>query len=468
MGAYHHREPASSAAGLLPMTASNTMRPAGPRGLPVLGLTIAIRRDALGTLSRVASQYGDIVSLPIAFADRIFLNRPDYIEQVLVIQQGKFHKSELTKRLVEGLLGQGLLISEGDFWRRQRRLAQPAFHRNRINDYAATMVESTERHIRAWREGETRDLAREMMALTLEVAVRTLFGTTLPAEAERVGHSMTFLMRYQLSRQRSPLRIPEAWPTPRNNRARRERGYLDSLVYQIIEERQAQKSTNGRQDLLSLLMSALDEDGTQMTPKQLRDETMTLFIAGHETTAQMLAWTWYLLSENPAAEERLQQELKDVLHGRPPEPADFARLPYLYALMHEALRLYPPAYIIARTAVESCQIAGYDFPSGVTMLMSPWVMHRDGRYYDDPFRFRPERWLEGLAGRLPAGAYFPFGDGPRRCIGQGFAMLEAAIVIGMLAQRFRFRLVAGHPVAPEPLVTLRPRHGIRMTLRARA
>jgi cytochrome P450 len=182
----------------------------------------------------------------------------------------------------------------------------------------------------------------------------------------------------------------------------------------------------------------------------------------------MLAWTWYLLGENPAVEARLHEELQNVLNGRSPEPADFPKLPFLYAVMHEVLRLYPPAYITARTSIEPCQIGGYDFPAGTTILMSQWVMHRDPRYYDDPDAFCPGRWLEGLADRLPGGAYFPFGGGPRRCIGQGFAMLEAATVIATLAQRFRFRLVPGHPVVPEPLITLRPRHGIKMTLHARA
>jgi cytochrome P450 len=436
--------------------------------LPLLGLTLAIRKDALGTLRGVARKYGDIVRLPVAFQDRIFLNHPDFIEQILVIQQAKFHKSELTKRIVGGLLGQGLLISEGEFWRRQRRLAQPAFHRSRIQEYAATMSESIERHIRDWRDAEQRDLASEMMALTLDVAVRTLFGTTLPAETQQVGCSMTFLMRYQLGRQRSPVRLPESWPTPRNRRARREREFLDSLVYRFIEEHRSQGGGNHRGDLLSLLVSSMDEDGTQMTPMQLRDETMTLFLAGHETTAQMLAWTWFLLGENPSAETRLHEELCSVLAGRAPEASDFPQLPYLRAVMSEVLRLYPPAYITARTSIEACRIGGYDFPAGSTMLMSQWVMHRDPRFYDDPDTFRPERWLEGLEDRLPAGAYFPFGDGPRRCIGQGFALLEAALVIGTLAQRFQFRLVPGHPVVPEPLITLRPRNGIRMTLHARA
>jgi cytochrome P450 len=450
------------------MHSSTNRKPPGPKGLPALGLTLSIRKDALGTLSRVAREYGDIVCMPVMFQDRIFLNRPEYIEEVLVVQQAKFHKSELTKRVTEGLLGQGLLISEGDFWRRQRRLMQPSFYRARINEYVATMTESAQRHISGWRDGEQLDIAGEMMALTLDVAVRTLFGTKLPAEARQVGRSMTFLMRYQLARYRSPIRIPEAWPTPKNKRALRERDFLDSLVYRIIEERRAQDNSNHRNDLLSLLMSAMDEDGTQMTPTQLRDETMTLFLAGHETTAQALAWAWYLLSQNPGAEARLHEELRGVLNGRSPEPGDLRNLPYLDALLHEVLRLYPPAYITARTSIEPCQIGGYDFPAGSTILMSQWVMHRDPRFYDEPLAFRPERWLDGLADRLPAGAYFPFGDGPRRCIGQNFAMLEAAVVIGTLAQRFQFRLVPGHSVEPEPLVTLRPRHGIRMTVHTRA
>jgi cytochrome P450 len=441
--------------------------PPGPRGFPILGLTLAIRKDALGTLLRVARQYGDIVRMPVAFQNRILLNHPDFIQQVLVIQQSKFHKSELTKKIVGGLLGQGLLISEGEFWRRQRRLAQPAFHRGRIQEYGVTMIESVQRHVRDWRDSEQRDIAAEMMALTLDVAVRTLFGTTLPAEAQQVGQSMTFLMRYQLGRQRSPLRLPESWPTPGNRRARRERNFLDSLVYRMIEEHRSQGPTDRRSDLLSLLIDAMDEDGTQMTPQQLRDETMTLFLAGHETTAQMLAWTWYLLGENPAAEGRLHEELHGVLGGRVPEAADFPRLTYLKAVMNEVLRLYPPAYITARTSIAPCAIGGYDFPAGTTMLTSQWVMHRDPRFYDDPETFRPERWLEGLEDRLPAGAYFPFGDGPRRCIGQGFALLEAALVIGTLAQRFQFRPVPGYPVIPEPLITLRPRNGIQMTLHAR-
>jgi len=439
----------------------------GPKGLPFVGVSFQLLRDALELLRSAAREYGDIVRIPVVLQNRILLNHPDYIQQVLIHQQNRFHKSTLSKEATRRLLGQGLLVSEGDFWRRQRRLAQPAFHRTRINEYSSAMVECAEAQGATWHDGDTRNIAEEMMALTLEAAVRTLFGTTLPGEARRVGRAMAFLMRYSLGRARKPINIPSNWPTPRNKRATREYDFLDSLVYRIISERRAQPNENHRNDLLSMLMGAMDEDGTQMTPQQLRDETMTLFLAGHETTALTLSWTWYLLSLNPAAEVKLHAELDCVLGGRTPSVADLGQLPYLHAVINEVLRLYPPAYMLARTSVAPFRIGGYDFAAGETVLMSQWVMHRDARYYDEPDAFRPERWLEGLADRLPAGAYFPFGDGPRRCIGQGFAMLESALVIARLAQQFQFRLMTARQVETEPLVTLRPKHGIPMTIHLR-
>ncbi|HXO45170.1 MAG TPA: cytochrome P450 [Candidatus Cybelea sp.] len=449
------------------MTSNGNRNPPGPKGLPIMGMALNLRRDPLGGMRQMAFEYGDIVRFYVMMQERILLNRPDLINQVLVIQHGKFHKSELTRRITRRMLGQGLLISEGDFWRRQRRLAQPAFHRSRTNDYASTMLDIAQAHIGDWRDGEQRNIAQEMTALTLDIAVRTLFGTTLPGEARQVGHAMTFLMRYSLRRNRLPFRVPENWPTPANRRANRELQFIDSLVYRIISERRAEGNSSVHNDLLALLMGAMDEDGSQMTPQQLHDETMTLFLAGHETTAQMLGWTWYALSQNPAVESRLHEELHGVLGGRPPGATDFPRLPYLQAVMSEVLRLYPPAYVLARETVEPCEIGGYQLHLGSTVVLSQWITHRDPRYYDDPEVFRPERWLDGLADRLPPGAYFPFGDGPRRCIGQGFALLEAAIVTATIAQKFSFRMVPGHTVVPEPLVTLRPRHGIQMTLHAR-
>jgi cytochrome P450 len=430
-------------------------------------MALQMLHDPLGTLERIFREYGDIVRIPIVSDSRIFLNHPDYIEQVTVIQQSKFHKSKLTKDVTGRLLGEGLLISEGDFWRRQRRLAQPAFQRNRINEYAATMVESAEAQSRKWRDSEERDMAQEMMALTLDIAVRTLFGTTLPGEARQVGRSLEFLMRYSLRRSRSPFKLPDKWPTLANRRAEREIRFLDSLVYRIIDERKKLGDASEHNDLLSLLMAAMDEDGSQMTPKQLRDEIMTLFMAGHETTALTLSWAWYLLSKNPSAETRLYEELRVVLAGRPPSLVDLGQLPYLRGVVNEVLRLYPPAYILARTSIAPCTIGGYEFPVGSTFIFSQWVSHRDARFFGDPDAFIPERWLDGLEDRLPAGVYFPFGDGPRRCIGQNFALMEVVLVLATIAQKFQFRLVPGQKIVPDPLVTLRPRNGIRMRIDAR-
>src|SRR5271154_514845 len=356
------------------MSVDSKKWPPGPKGLPYLGVALDLRRDSLGTLLRAAREYGDLVSLRVMGLGRILINRPEYIQQLLIMEHAKLHKSKLTKMAVGPLLGQGLLISEGDFWRKQRRLAQPAFHRSRVNAYSPVMVDCAAGRMKEWRDGETRDMAEEMMKLTLEVAVQTLFGTSLAKDAENIGKAMTFLMRRSLQLARSPFKIPVTWPTAANRRYRRDLDYMDSLVYRIIEER---KKTGGagRNDLLTMLMAAMNEDGTQMTPRQLRDETMTLFLAGHETTALALSWTWYLLSENPAAETRLYEELKSVLNGRAPRVSDLEGLPYLKAVISEVLRLYPAAYTIARTSIAPCTIGSYDFPTNTTFVMSQWVMH---------------------------------------------------------------------------------------------
>src|ERR1700751_2291989 len=415
------------------MSTNGNRLPPGPKGLPLVGLSFNLLQDPVELMRRVTREYGDIVRIPVILQSRILLNHPDYIQQLLLFQQSKFHKSTLTKETTERLLGQGLLISEGDFWRRQRRLAQPPFHCHRINEYAPPKLECAEMKARDWRDGDTRNMAEEMMELTLEAAVRTLFGTTLPGEAQQVGRAMTFLMRYSLRRARSPLRIPAGWPTPKNRRATKEFGFLDSLVYRIIEERKAQGNGHRHGDLLSMLMGAMDEDGTQMTPRQLRDETMTLFLAGHETTALTLSWTWYLLSQNPAAEARLHEELDGVLGGKPPTLKDLPALTYTDRVIKESMRLYPPAWSLAREVAHEFEVEGYRIPAGANVVMSQWILHRDRRLFEDPLRFEPDRWGTDACKKLPRFAYFPFGGGPRQCIGAGFATMEAVLLLATIA-----------------------------------
>jgi cytochrome P450 len=442
--------------------------PPGPRGLPLLGSSLALLHDSLVLLTSAARTYGAVARLRLGPRIRILLSGPEEIEQVLVVQQQKFSKSPMLRRVAERLLGQGLLVSEGELWRRQRRLVQPAFQRARLAEYAPAMVEAAEAQMAGWRKGEVRNIAEEMMRVTLRIAVRTLFSAEIDEEAGAVGEALRTIQRYDLRRLRSPLNIPEHWPTPANRRAARAHDYLDRLVYRIIEQKRAE--SDGRGGVLSLLLAAMDEDGTRMIPEQVRDETMTLFIAGHETTALALAWTWHLLGENPAARARLEEELARVLAGRTPTFADLDRLPYTEAVIHETLRLYPPAYVLTRTSLAPVELGGYAFPENTTFLLSQWVTQRDPQFFDDPAGFRPERWLERpgepVAGAPPY-AYFPFGAGPRRCIGQGFALAEAALVIAVIAQRWRFHPVAQPPVVLEPLVTLRPKHGIAMRLEER-
>ena len=449
-------------------------KPPGPRGWPIIGSAAELLHDSTGFLTRMARRYGDVVYFPLLFQTRTLLSNPDLIEEVLVRQPQKFEKGPGLRDAAQRLLGEGLLTAEGELWLRQRRLAQPAFHRQRIAEYAQTMANQALFHIKDWKEGDRRDMAEEMMALTLEIAVRTLFGTEFTNEAKPVGKAVTRLMRYQIRRMRSPIKIPPHWPTRSNRRADRDYNYLDSLVYKIIETRR-QALADGhahRSDLLSLLMAATDDQGGRMNTKQLRDEVMTLFIAGHETTAVTLGWTWHLLSQNARVEEKLHAELDSVLHGAAPSIDQIRQLPYLDAVLHEALRLFPAAYIIQRTSNEPVTLGGYHFPRGTTFLMSQWILHRDPRYFDAPEEFRPERWLDGLTDRLPPYAYFPFGGGPRKCIGQAFAMMELGIVVALLAQRFRFTHDPSNrrssQIALEPLVTLRARHGIPLKLSSRA
>jgi cytochrome P450 len=417
-------------------------------------------RDPLGFLSGCAREYGDVVGLRFMGQNLYLLSDPDLIEYVLVENNRNFTKTRILKRN-RRLLGEGLLTSEGGFWRRQRRLAQPAFHRKRVAAYGEVMVAFAERSLEAWRDGQTIDVHEEMMHLTLEIVAKCLFDADVRTRATGVGKAMKVALENFSSRRRL-IRIPRGVPTPHNIRFEMAARRLDEIVGTIIEDRR--KSGEDRGDLLSMLVLAEDEDGERMMDKQLRDEVMTLFLAGHETTANALSWTFWLLSLSPYAEAKLAEELERVLGDRTPTLSDLSDLPYVERVVKESMRLYPPAWVVGREAVAGCEVGDYRMPAGTTALMSQWVMHRDPRYHENPERFEPDRWTAEYEKALPRFAYFPFGGGPRQCIGAGFAMAEACLILATVAQRFRMDLAPGQRIEPYASITLRPKQGIRMSL----
>jgi cytochrome P450 len=441
----------------------NPLIPPGPPGHFLTGHLPEMRRDNLGFYLRCAREYGDCVALRFGLKRLFLVSHPDLIEQVL-------HSRHFTKhfalRMNRVLLGNGLLTSEGDFWLRQRRLIQPAFLRERIVSYAPDMVACALRQIDGWRDGEVRDLHAEMRQLTLAIATRTLFGADAGGQqAEAVTEALRDAMGTFNRRFFRLIRVPEKVPTPGNLRIRRAIARLDAILYSLINQRRAE---GGRKDLLSILLHARDEgDGRGMTDQQLRDEAMTLFLAGHETTALALAWGWYVLADHPEVVEELSAELRQVLGGRPPTADDLPRLRYTEMVVQEVMRLYPPAHVIGRQAAAPCILGGYRIPAGATILMSQWVVQRDPRWFADPERFYPGRWADGLARRLPHYAYFPFGGGPRVCIGNTFAMMELVLVVAAIAQRFRFMRLPGPPIRPQPQFTLQPEGPVTLKLEAR-
>ena len=442
-----------------PPAATAKRRPPGPKGLPLLGNMREFSRDILRYYSEWSRDYGDIVSLRLAGWPVVLLNNPDYAEYVLVRNHGNFIKFPMFFRHVRAIFGQGLLSSEGEFWHRQRRLAAPAFHAQRVAGYGSVMVHDTERMLTGWRPGELRDAHADMMALTLRIAAKTLFNTEVDKDVAYIGESFNAVVEEIAKRIRRPLRIPDVIPTPGNIRYLRGVRRIDRLVTAIIKERHTHDDGD-RGDLLSMLMLARDDEGKPMTDRQLRDEVITLLIAGHETTALALSWTWYLLAQHPEADAKLAAELRDVLGGRAPTVSDLPRLRYAEHVVTEAMRLYPPAWGFGREALADCEIGGYAISAGTTVVVSPWVSHRNPRYFENPTAFRPERWSGDFAATLPRFAYIPFGGGPRICIGNRFAMMEAILVLATVAQRFRLEWQRDRPVVPFPSITLRPKGGV--------
>jgi cytochrome P450 len=439
--------------------------PGPPRRYPLQNW-LALQRNPLRFLEGVA-RHGDVARFRLGPVFVYLVNDPDLIRSVLVTRADAYHKGRALER-ARRLLGQGLLTSEGALHLRQRRLMQPAFHRERIAGYGETMVRYAGRAAERWKAGETIDVHKEMVALTLAIVGKTLFDADVEEEADEIGKALTEALELF----QRLLMVPygeflEKLPIPSTLRFRSARRRLDATIARLIAERR--RNPRDRKDLLTLLLLAQDTegDGGGMTDTQLRDEAMTIFLAGHETTANAMAWTWHLLSQNPEAEGRLHEELDRVLEGRAPGVADLPRLRYTEMVLSESMRLFPPAWILGRRAIVDHELGGYRIPAGSIVLLSQWITHRDARYFPDPLRFDPQRFTAEAQAARPKFSYFPFGGGPRVCIGEGFAWMEGVLVLATIARRWRFLPVDGIPVTPAAMITLRPKSGLPMRIEAR-
>jgi cytochrome P450 len=413
----------------------------------------------------LTEKYGDIAHYKIGWNHIVFLNHPDYIREVLVVQNDNFVK-ERTVRRSKMLLGEGMITAEGAQHRSQRQVAQPAFHRQRIPEYADVMVREAARMRDSWRHDEQRDISRDMMYLTLNVVAETLFATDLRDEAHELADAINRIM----SLYNFLVMLPAAeWLVhmrpPGLAAFVRARKRIDAVVHRMIDAHRHRHSDGG--SLLDLMLAA-SPDRSPESEKSLRDQVITIFLAGYETVANALSWTWFLLSENPEAENRLHQELGRELHGRLPTYGDVPRLRYVEMVLAESMRLYSPAWAMGRQALDDFQLGEFFLPAKTTILMSQFITHRDPRFFPDPLRFDPERFTAEAKARRTKFTYFPFGAGFRQCIGESFAWMEGVLVLATLAQKWKLKLVPEHKVEPEPLITLRPKYGLRMQVVTRS
>ncbi|MBY0372594.1 MAG: cytochrome P450 [Bryobacteraceae bacterium] len=438
--------------------------PPGPAGVSIRHF-LALRRQPLATMCALWHEYGDLAHVRFGPQHVYLVCEPELIQQILVTRSRQFIKGRVLQK-AKRVLGEGLLTSEGEHHLRQRRLVQPAFHRDRLIGYAGQMVECATRHRDRWRDGETSDVADDMMRLTLAIVGQTLFSADVESEAAEIGMALTRIVsafdRFMLPW----YELLEKLPTRRARETREARTTLDRIIYGLIEERRRSGVDHG--DLLSMLLLAQDDegDGKGMTDQQVRDEALTLFLAGHETTANALTWTWYLLSQHPEARQRMEEEIDRELNGRLPSFEDLPRLRFTEAVMAESMRLYPPAWTVARMNPEPYAFGEFTAPERSLFIMPVAILHRHPKYWPEPDRFWPERWEKKDEAR-PKFAYFPFGGGPRLCVGERFAWMEGVLLLAVIAQRWRLELEPGHPVEELPQITLRPKHGMRMRRFAR-
>ena len=461
----------------MPPTAATTRTPLrAPRreapigGTPLQGIWRRFRHDPLNLLTHAAREHGDVVQF-VTGAIRLYLVvHPDHVQHVLVDHRRNYSKRTRGYDALRAYLGNGLVTSEGDFWQRQRRIAQPAFHRQRIATFADTMAALSSELADRWAAdhalGRTIDAHADMTALTLRIVARTLLSSDVSDDNHEIGEAVERMNGMARDVMTNPLYPPMWVPTPKNLAFRRLGQRIDRVINGIIEERRRTGEDKG--DLLSMLMYATDDEtGERMTDAQLRDEIMTMFLAGHETTANALSWALYLLSTHPTVRRQMQAELDAVLGGRTPTFDDLPSLPYTHCVVQETMRLYPPAWSIGRRCEAEDTLGGYRIARDSLVILSPWVTHRHPRFWPNPEGFDPERFAAG-ADKRPRYAYFPFGGGPRQCIGNNFALMEADLVLATLVQRFDADLVPGSPVTPAAYITLRPSHGLPMVLRRRS
>ena len=439
--------------------------PPGPRARFPGYMMLQFLRRRLPFMIESVEKYGDIVLFKVGNERVHLFNHPDLIRDVLVTNQKNFVKSRALVR-AKRLLGEGLLTSEGEFHLRQRRLTQPAFHRDRVAAYGRSMVDYAVRASSRWVSAKSLDIHDEMMKLTLAIVAKTLFSTDVESEATEIGDALTVSFESFNVATLPFSEILEKLPLPYTRRFEAARARLDATIYRIIDERRASGRDEG--DLLSMLLLAQDTegDGGGMTNAQLRDEAMTIFLAGHETTANALSWTWYLLSKNPDVEARFHREV-DALGDRSPQPEDLPSLPYTRMILAESMRLYPPAWAVGRRALNDFEANGYLIPARSMVLMSQYITHRDPRFYPDPERFDPERWRPEVAATRPKFSYFPFGGGTRICIGEQFAWMEGILILAAIGRRWRMQYLEDSPPELEPRITLRPKSPLRMRVERR-
>ena len=445
--------------------------PPGPPELPVIGQTLRYVRDPIRFMLDSA-RYGDLVTLSVKPALLLMVNHPDLIRDVVVTNHRLVGRGPNTD-VLKYAMGEGLVTAGPVEHLQQRRLMQPQFHRGRVEGYGELMRDYAAHHREAWSDGQRVNMAREMGSLTLRVVVKTLFGLELPDDVRRIGEAFELINNYLVRRVNQPpklRRLMHRLPVPYTVRFRRARAELDRIIFGLISERR-ERST-GEDDLLSLLLDARLEDdegvGQPLTDQQVRDQTITMFAAGHETTAVCLTWTWFLLATNPDAQRRFHEELDEVLGDRAPELSDLANLTYMDKVLAESLRLYPPIWFWSRMSFQPFDLGGYGIPPGALLAAPQLVIQRDARWFEEPLAFRPERWTDEFREGLPRFAYYPFGGGPRQCIGEGFAMMEAKLILATLGQQWKVRHDPRHKAEMLPLISLRPKGGMPIFLERRA